>query len=180
MSYPTTNISFQLAAKSSSWWGSGYQASSYLPVLSFIFNKCMRVIPLDNCTDCIWLDTYIHFPVLIGNVKEIIAQSTQNQDGYMRMFDNISQYMFRSQAAFSANEIWLHKMSWTLVKCFWSGWMFLRKPWCGWRLGVSSRGTPRKALMRERFSSKCCWVTIFWKSVIRQTIKTWYVEYFVQ
>ena len=103
MSYPTINISFQLAAKSSSWWGSGYQASSYLLVLSFIFNKCMRVIPLDNRTNCIWLDTYIHFPVLIGNVKEIIAQSTQNQDGYMRMFDNISQYMFRSQATFSDN-----------------------------------------------------------------------------
>ena len=33
--------------------------------------------------------------VLIGNVKDIIAQATQNQDNYMRMFDNISQYMFR-------------------------------------------------------------------------------------
>ena len=37
----------------------------------------------------------IQTSVLIGNVKEIIAQSTQNQDMYMRMFDNISQYMFR-------------------------------------------------------------------------------------
>ena len=45
-------------------------------------------------------------PVLIGNVKEIIAQSTQNQDGYMRMFDNISQYMFRYPVSISYPDIY--------------------------------------------------------------------------
>ena len=156
MSYPTTNISFQLAAKSSSWWGSGYQASSYLLVLSFIFNKCMRVIPLDNCTNCIGLTLIFisssdrqcerdHCPVDTkpGWLHEDVWQ---HQPVYVQVSSNL----FR----------WLHKISWTLVKCFCAGWMFLRKRWSGWRLGASSRGTPRKALTRERFSSKCCQITI--------------------
>ena len=36
------------------------------------------------------------FPVLIGNVKEIIAQATANQDQYMFEFDRLSQYMFNN------------------------------------------------------------------------------------
>ena len=55
-------------------------------------------IPLHTYLIFSWNSIFLKssFSVLIGNVKEIIAQSTQNQDGYMRMFDNISQYMFRS------------------------------------------------------------------------------------
>ena len=36
------------------------------------------------------------YPVLIGNVKEIIAQATANQDQYMFEFDRLSQYMFNN------------------------------------------------------------------------------------
>ncbi|XP_023323760.1 cyclic nucleotide-gated cation channel beta-3 [Eurytemora carolleeae] len=42
-----------------------------------------------------WLMGIFVFAVLIGNVKDIIAQSTRNQDEYMKIFDAISQYMFR-------------------------------------------------------------------------------------
>ena len=34
--------------------------------------------------------------VLIGNVKEIIAQATKDQDEYMFEFDRLSQYMFNN------------------------------------------------------------------------------------
>ena len=42
-----------------------------------------------------WLFGVFVFAVLIGNVKEIIAQSTRTQDEYMKTFDNIIQYMVR-------------------------------------------------------------------------------------
>ena len=35
------------------------------------------------------------FPFLTGEIKDIIAQSTRNQDEYMFRFDQISQYMYR-------------------------------------------------------------------------------------
>ena len=44
---------------------------------------------------CSWLLGVFVFAVLIRNVKDIIAQSTKTQDDYMKIFDNISQYMFR-------------------------------------------------------------------------------------
>ena len=34
--------------------------------------------------------------VLIGNVKEIIAQSTRDKDEYMKHFDRLSQYMLHN------------------------------------------------------------------------------------
>ena len=55
----------------------------YLCALLFIFNICNVI------------KTFI-FPVLIGNVKEIIAQATANQDQYMFEFDRLSQYMFNN------------------------------------------------------------------------------------
>ena len=42
-----------------------------------------------------WLVGVFVFAVLVGQVKEIIAQSTRSQDEYMKIFDNISQYMIR-------------------------------------------------------------------------------------
>ena len=42
-----------------------------------------------------WLSGVFVFAVLVGQVKEIIAQSTRNQDEYMKIFDNINQYMIR-------------------------------------------------------------------------------------
>ena len=42
-----------------------------------------------------WLFGVFVFAVLVGQVKEIIAQSTRTQDEYMKIFDNISQYMIR-------------------------------------------------------------------------------------
>ena len=44
---------------------------------------------------CLWLFGVFIFAVLIGNVKEIIAQATSAQDEYMFKFDQLSQYMIR-------------------------------------------------------------------------------------
>ena len=41
-----------------------------------------------------WLMGVFVFAILIGNVKDIIAQNTKNQDEYMAIFDALSQYMF--------------------------------------------------------------------------------------
>ena len=43
----------------------------------------------------LWLVGVFVFAILIGNVKEIIAQSTAAQDEYMFKFDQLSQYMIR-------------------------------------------------------------------------------------
>eukprot|EP00093_Oithona_nana_P009758 09758.XXX_496765_495461_1 [CDS] Oithona nana genome sequencing. len=42
-----------------------------------------------------WLIGVFIFAILIGNVKETIAQATASQDEYMFKFDQLSQYMFR-------------------------------------------------------------------------------------
>ena len=47
-----------------------------------------------------WLFGVFVFAVLVGQVKEIIAQSTRSQDEYMKIFDNISQYMIRMKVRF--------------------------------------------------------------------------------
>ena len=44
-----------------------------------------------------WLFGVFVFAVLVGQIKEIIAQSTRSQDEYKKIFDNISQYMIRMQ-----------------------------------------------------------------------------------
>ena len=49
-----------------------------------------------NICNVIKHDQTFIFPVLIGNVKEIIAQATANQDQYMFEFDRLSQYMFNN------------------------------------------------------------------------------------
>ena len=46
-----------------------------------------------------WLSGVFVFAVLVGQVKEIIAQSTRNQDEYMKIFDNINQYMIRMKVS---------------------------------------------------------------------------------
>ena len=46
-----------------------------------------------------WLFGVFVFAVLVGQVKEIIAQSTRSQDEYMKIFDNISQYMIRMKVS---------------------------------------------------------------------------------
>ena len=42
-----------------------------------------------------WISGVFVFAILIGDVKDIIAQSTKNQDEFMFNFDQISQYMYR-------------------------------------------------------------------------------------
>ena len=49
-----------------------------------------------DCITWVFKLLFSFFPVLIGNVKEIIAQATANQDQYMFEFDRLSQYMFNN------------------------------------------------------------------------------------
>ena len=68
-----------------------------------------------------WLSGVFVFAVLVGQVKEIIAQSTRSQDEYMKIFDNISQYMIRMKVScqLTCHEIFkivLNPMKWFIVE----------------------------------------------------------------
>ena len=90
-----------------------------------------------------WLFGVFVFAVLVGQVKEIIAQSTRSQDEYMKIFDNISQYMIRMKV--SSN--WFpNTTNCGLCRSQW------RRP-SESRPGASLRGTLRKVSTSERFSS---------------------------
>ena len=90
-----------------------------------------------------WLFGVFVFAVLVGQVKEIIAQSTRSQDEYMKIFDNISQYMIRMKVSSD----WFPKITnCGLCRSRW------RRP-SESRPGASLRGTLRKVSTSERFSS---------------------------
>ena len=62
---------------------------------------CIKNTSLEQCKVLLLhrkMTCFVYFIlVLIGNVREIIAQATAKQDQYMFDFDMLSQYMYRNK-----------------------------------------------------------------------------------
>ena len=144
----TIEISFWLAAKSSSWLGFGSQASSYLQVLSLVFNKYLNFCWI---IAQIKLAVNIHFQFWSATWKR---SSRSRHKTRMVTWECLTTSASICSGLKQPYEKMRENKSGLLLKQIFSGWMFLRKLWSASRLGASLRGTPRKASMRGRYSSR--------------------------